>query len=128
MTNAAETVITTPSRPAGGWASKSEFVLALVADNVTELVGGGGDSENEKESVLTDCMDMMDVRGNTFTAILRVRSIKDREPGGSTPNGEWDGEDVDPVLAEQEAVAQIWRDPVTKETRVTFFRWLTTGL
>lgn len=107
------------NRPDGGYTSRS----SMVATNVMELQDGAT-GENAQESIIRTSFDMMDVRGNTFTIILRVRSVKDwTSKTNPEPDWIWD-EGVDVVLGEQQAVAQIWRDPVSKETQITFFKWI----
>ena len=87
---------------------------------------GPQNSENEKESILRNFIDMVDVRGNTYTVALAVRSVRDRTGSGPNPNAPdqvYDPDD-DPTLGEQFAVAQVWRDPITKRSQITFFKWV----
>ena len=78
------------------------------------------------------CSDLLDVYGNTFTVLLGVKTFRDnREENDDNgrvvlkaiPNGIYDGPDIDPEIARQFLVAQFWRDPISKETKLTFLKW-----
>ena len=73
------------------------------------------------------CSDLLDVYGNTFTVLLGVKTFRDNSKDGNDlkaiPNGEYDGPDIDPEIARQFLVAQFWRDPISKETKLTFLKW-----
>jgi hypothetical protein len=110
------------NRPPHGYPAKS--AIASLAEFSNETFGPQP-TENHKESLVRLCSDMMDVRGNTHFVVLAVRAVRDRtSPSNDDPNGTWDGEGVDFTLGEQFAVAQVWRDPVTQQSQVTFFKWI----
>lgn len=111
-TNVANSIITAPAKPAKGYSGLGE--LAASGTDLTKR----GVNQNQNESWLRTCGDMLGVRGNTMTVILRARKVKDKDG-----NKRYDP-DVDVDLSEQELVAQIWRDPVNLETQVTMLRWI----
>jgi hypothetical protein len=103
---------------------KSELALVSAFTNGS-ATGSTPVTENQKESLLRGCADMIDTRSNTHTVVLVVRPVRDRTTlTDNDANGIYDGEDVDIALGEQIAVAQVWRDPVSKESQVTFLKWV----
>lgn len=78
-----------------------------------------------KEAVIRHCADLFNPRQNLFTAIVAAQAIR-REPGKA-----YDAEvdEATEVVAEQRAIAVIWRDPFpvngSYEQKVVFFKWLT---
>ena len=115
----AEEIIKAKPAADGGWTMLSG--IGAVSSWKAQI---GPNNENELESVIRSSSDMMDVNGNTFTMILRVRSIKDRSPGALQPDGTYQ-EDTDATLGEQDLAVQVWRDPFTKETTIPFISWIT---
>ena len=79
----------------------------------------------QKEAIIRHSADLFNPRQNLFTAVVAAQAIR-REPGKA-----YDAEvdEATEVVAEQRAVAVIWRDPFpvngSYEQKVVFFKWLT---
>lgn len=73
--------------------------------------------------VMANSSDFYDINGNAFTVIIAVKTFRDLSPNSTISNHKYDGPDVDPDLAKNFLVAQLWRDPVSKETKLTFLKW-----
>lgn len=113
----------------GPYQTKSDFVNSLedileampVTDSWTE-------SKSLRESFLRQTADLLDAHGQTFTIILKAKAVRDQTPGVDMPldepNQEWDGREVDIIRAQQHAVAHVWRNPLTQEVDVIFFKFV----
>jgi hypothetical protein len=74
------------------------------------------------ERVLAACSDLFGVNGNAFTVLLAVRTFKDNtSPSDPTPDGDYNP-DHDATLSQRFLVAQFWRDPISKETKLFFLK------
>jgi hypothetical protein len=84
-----------------------------------------GATDIYKEAVIRHTADLMNPRQNLFTVIVAAQAIR-REPGKA-----YDAQvdEATEVVAEQRAVAVVWRDPFpvngSYEQKVVFFKWLT---
>jgi len=123
--DAADDIIKFPFKPSAGY-SKSQLGLVSTLSDGSLFAQN---NENEQESIIRTIADMMDVSGQTFTVVLQVLNIKQDATSltDDSPNGEFDGDEIDAVAGEEHLVAQFWRDPISKEIQLTFLKWVAPG-
>lgn len=84
-----------------------------------------GSSKAQRESMISHVADLLHPRQNLFTVVVAAQAIR-REPGKAY---DADVDEATEVVAEQRAVAVVWRDPFpvngSYEQKVVFFKWLT---
>lgn len=115
---------TAGDKPATGYVKRSQLadVAVMSDDSVVPRA-----NENHREALIRQVADLMDVRCNQYTIVLAVRKVQDRtDEGNDAPNQVWDGHEVDFTLAEQFAVAHVWRDPdpMVKRSKISFLKWV----
>ncbi|MFO1521835.1 MAG: hypothetical protein U1F77_06600 [Kiritimatiellia bacterium] len=80
-------------------------------------------TENQREALLAQFMDLCDVRGNTFVVAVRGFGVVDNAPyAGSHTSPALGAEDV--LTSSVELVAHVWRDPMTRRVQIRSLKWV----